>query len=224
VGLWFADDDPAGLPAGTLSFSLLAAVSGGGGGGGGPSFGALFSLNASTGLLTVSAPLGAAPVPLNWTLSFSATDGLGLSVEAPAVVALTPPVKKFGVVRVSSPPSDFVRPPVPVRTVSTDCEPVVVTEAVVGPLMIEAPEAALMTFETLKLARSRDAPLATVTAPEPSEPAWPMTSVPALTVVPPPKVLAPERVRVPAPILIREPWEPASRPANVPPSTVRSRC
>ena len=57
-----------------------------------------------------------------------------------------------------------------------------------------------------------------VPASEPAE----VTSEPALTVVVPPKLLAPERVRVPAPALMREPLAPERVPALVPAVTVSS--
>ena len=66
------------------------------------------------------------------------------------------------------------------------------------------------------------APPFTVTPEVPaSEPAA-VTRVPALMVVAPPKVLAPDRVRVPAPALTSEPLAPAMGPALAPAETVSS--
>ncbi len=141
------------------------------------------------------------------------------AVEPEAAVA---PVKKFGVASSSVPPSALERPPVPVRTVLTVVEPVVVTDEASGPPRMVPPEATVMAFETPKPAKLSVAPLATVTAPEPREPTLPTTSVPALTAVPPPKVLAKLRVKVPLVALISEPLVPASRPMKVPSLTVRA--
>ena len=68
-------------------------------------------------------------------------------MTASTVLAVTAPVKKFGVVRVSSPAPVLVRPPVPVSTLVTEVEPVVVTVAVVGPPVM-VPPLEMMTLET----------------------------------------------------------------------------
>ena len=67
-------------------------------------------------------------------------------MTAPATLASTAPVKKFGVVSVSSPPSVFSRPPAPVRTVVTVALPVVGVAATSGPPVIVAPAATVMAF------------------------------------------------------------------------------
>ena len=65
------------------------------------------------------------------------------------------------------------------------------------------------------------APTATLTGPLPSEPTSTMVIWPALMVVPPVKVLAPLRVRIPDVALISDPL-PARLPAKVPSLTVRA--
>ena len=66
-------------------------------------------------------------------------------------------------------------------------------------------------------------PALTATAPEPAEVAVPRVTVPALTIRPSARALAPASTRLPAPVLVREPDPAKSPPKRRVPAVFRIR-
>ena len=115
----------------------------------------------------------------------------------PLAATVTPPSKVLAVARVSVPAADLVNEPVPEITLAK----LRLSERLISRM----PELAM--------------------APAPMEPVVepaPICSFPAEIVIAPPKVLAPERMSVPAPDLVSVPVAPEMTPACVPSETVRA--
>ncbi len=109
----------------------------------------------------------------------------------------TPPSKELAVARVSVPAADLVNEPVPEITLAK----LRLSERLISRI----PELAM--------------------APAPREPVVepaPICSLPAEIVIAPPNVLAPVRMSVPAPDLVRVPLAPEITPPKVPALTVRA--
>ena len=140
-------------------------------------------------------------------------------VTVPPLTA-TSPVKVFAPERVTAPVPDLTKPAPPVSAAETVPE-VAVSWATSKEPPVRAPPLSVTKLTMLLPPRFSEPPV-TVTALVPSAALSPRVTVPPEMAVEPAKAtLAPLRVRVPEPVLTREP-SPSTREARVPPVAVRT--